>query len=147
MKYLLGLGSNIGDGRSNLKRAKEELQRELEIVKESAVERTSPWGRNDQDDFFNSVLLAETSKGPRELLNLVKEIEKRMGRKKSERWGPRIIDIDILWGEGIVVNKNGLIIPHPFLHLRDFVLREINEVLPEGYHPILKKKFSELADG
>ncbi len=105
---------------------------------------TKPWGELHQDNFINIVVLAETSLSPVELLKRIKCIEQDMGRKETYRWGPRIIDIDILFYDSIILKTEDLIIPHPLLHKRDFVLQPFMELSPEFIHPLLKKSIRNL---
>ena len=87
-----------------------------------------------------------TSLPPEELLNIIKGIEKELGREKGEKWGPRIIDIDILFYGEKIINSPSLTIPHPYLHERAFVLIPLTEIAPEFAHPVLKKKVKELKE-
>ena len=144
MKYLLGLGSNLGDRRDNLNKAIDLIKEISDIEKISSIEETVPWGNKEQGNYLNCVLLINSQLSPFELLRKLQNIEKRLKRERKIHWGPRTIDIDILWAEDLILNKNNLIIPHPFLHKREFVLREINEIAPDFIHPVLKKKFKEI---
>ena len=144
MKYLLGLGSNLGDRNENIHKAIEYLSEFGKIKKISSIEETEPWGNKDQKKFLNCVLLMESSSDPFELLKKLQKIEAKLGRRREIHWGPRTIDIDILWADNLIINENNLIIPHPYLHKRDFVLREINEIAPGFIHPVFKKKFKDI---
>jgi len=126
----LGLGTNLGNKRNNLKEAVRLLRREVKIVKVSSLYKTKPVGYLDQPDFLNAVVAAKTSLTPLQLLKQVKAIEKIMGRVKSVPWGPRLIDIDILLYEGKKVNHSRLIIPHPQINKRGFVLKPLKEIAP-----------------
>ena len=144
IKYLIGLGTNLGNKTKNIENALLLLEKQGKILKKSHLDHTKAWGIKDQPDFFNMVIFFETQHDPFQLLEIIFGIEKQIGRIREKRWGPRIIDIDILWAENMIINKNGLIIPHPFLHKRDFVLREIIEITPNLIHPIFKKTFKKL---
>jgi 2-amino-4-hydroxy-6-hydroxymethyldihydropteridine diphosphokinase len=126
----LGLGTNIGNKRKNIKEAIRLLRREVKIAKVSSLYKTKPVGYLDQPDFLNAVIEAKTSLTPLQLLKRIKTIEKIVGRTKTLRWGPRLIDIDILLYEGKKVNHNKLIIPHPQISKRNFVLKPLKEIAP-----------------
>ena len=144
----LGLGSNIGDRVRSLKRA-EKLISEIDgviVVSSASLYETEPVGIVNQPSFINSALKIETTLHPAELLGRLKEIERKMGRVDAVRWGPRIIDIDILLFGNIVVNEKGLTIPHPEMTKRAFVLVPLSEIAPDVIHPILQKSIRELVD-
>jgi 2-amino-4-hydroxy-6-hydroxymethyldihydropteridine diphosphokinase len=109
------------------------------------MHETQPWGVEDQPDFVNMAVEVETVMSPEELLVTVKEIEREMGRKAGTRWGPRLIDLDVLLYDDRIVQSKDLIIPHPLLHKRNFVLLPLAEISPECVHPVLKKTIRELA--
>jgi 2-amino-4-hydroxy-6-hydroxymethyldihydropteridine diphosphokinase len=141
----LGIGSNLGDKRGNCLDALERLSTKgISISKRSALYDTQPWGVKDQPDFVNMVVEAETVMSPEELLGTLKEIEREMGRKASTRWGPRLIDLDVLLYDDRIVQSKDLVIPHPLLHKRDFVLLPLAEISPECVHPVLNKTIREL---
>ena len=147
-KYInvfLGLGSNQGNRADNLRTAAALVSRHIgKIAKQSHVYETAPWGNPDQDTFLNQVIMINTTLDPRELLEAATRIEREMGRIKKEKWGPRIIDIDILlYGKRIIRDK-GLEIPHPEMHKRAFVLVPLMEIAPELEHPVLKQQIDEL---
>lgn len=129
----LGLGSNIGDRKANIDRAIELLkaQRDVEIIKASSIHETAPVGYRDQPDFFNAVVMIETRLKPRELLNAVLSIESLMGRKRTIRWGPRVIDIDILLYDNERLDEDDLHIPHPRMLEREFVMKPLAEIAPD----------------
>ena len=142
----LGLGSNIGDALENIHQAASRLMQSssLHIVKSSSYYHTRPWGKTDQEDFINAVVQIETELTPRELLELCLTIEKQMGRIRDEKWGPRIIDIDILCFGAKILKEPDLIIPHPYLQERAFVLVPFNEIAPDYIHPVLQQRVAEL---
>jgi 2-amino-4-hydroxy-6-hydroxymethyldihydropteridine diphosphokinase len=128
----LGLGSNIGDAPGNIREALRLLRASdvIEITKISSIYRTAPWGYKDQEPFANACSLARTELAPEPLLKAVKAIEGEMGRTKTVRWGPRLIDIDILfYGAQSLVSDN-LVLPHKELFNRAFVLVPLAEIAP-----------------
>jgi 2-amino-4-hydroxy-6-hydroxymethyldihydropteridine diphosphokinase len=142
----IGIGSNIGDKLKNCVRAVEGLASgaEIRLVRCSPFYRTEPVGRKDQDWFVNGVILVETFLDPRELLACLLSLEEKMGRIRGERWGPRIIDLDILFYGQEVLEEEGLHIPHPRLHERKFVLVPLNDIAPGLKHPTLEKTISQI---
>jgi 2-amino-4-hydroxy-6-hydroxymethyldihydropteridine diphosphokinase len=128
----LGLGSNIGDKPANINRALELLKarKAVEITAVSSIYRTAPWGYLEQDIFANACALARTRLSPAALLVEVKAIEAEMGREKTIRWGPRLIDIDILFYGDLPLAEPDLILPHKELFNRAFVLVPLAEVAP-----------------
>jgi len=128
----LGLGSNIGDRKANLARAVAMLAAhpQIEVVDVSSIHETEPVGYTKQPDFLNAVARVETTLRPRELLDVILAIEAEMGRERTIRWGPRVIDIDILLFDGEQVDEPGLQIPHPRMMEREFVLRPLAEIAP-----------------
>jgi 2-amino-4-hydroxy-6-hydroxymethyldihydropteridine diphosphokinase len=141
----IGIGSNLGNRYENCVHAIELLEeRGVTVQKRSSVYETKPWGVTDQPRFINMVVQIETTLEPEELLRLLKGIEKEIGRQDSFHWGPRIIDLDILLFNALVLNEENLKIPHPFLHEREFVLRPLNEIAPDVIHPIFRMSIDEL---
>jgi len=128
-KVYLGLGSNLGRRERNLSAARRRLrQRGVRIVRQSRVIETEPWGLKEQPRFLNQVLEVEWQGTPRQLLNTAHEIERDGGRVRTRRWGPRLIDIDILLFGDERINSHGLVIPHPRIGERPFVLRSLSEL-------------------
>ncbi|MDP2916037.1 MAG: 2-amino-4-hydroxy-6-hydroxymethyldihydropteridine diphosphokinase [Candidatus Aminicenantes bacterium] len=145
MKYHLGLGNNLGDRIENLARARARLvKRGIAIRALSALYETEPVGFSAQPWFINQAVEVETELSPRELLMLVKEIEKDMGREATVPDGPRVIDIDILLAEDTVIVTGELTVPHPRLAERNFVLVPLAEIAPKTVHPGLKRTIREL---
>jgi 2-amino-4-hydroxy-6-hydroxymethyldihydropteridine diphosphokinase len=143
----IGIGSNVGNRESNCRMAIERLnEKGIEVKKTSSMYETEPWGFKDQPKFINMVIEAETRLEPERLLIVLKDIEKEMGRKETVKWGPRIIDLDILFYNDKIINQDELQIPHPYLHKRDFVLVPLSEIAPNKTHPILKKTIKELME-
>jgi len=132
VRAFLGLGSNVGDSRQILRRA---ILRVgglpgTRVVACSALYRTAPVGRQDQADFLNQVIEIQTSLSPRALLAAVLEVEREGGRVRRERWGPRTLDIDVVWYDDVSVSEPDLEIPHPRLEERRFVLEPLSELAP-----------------
>lgn len=141
----LGIGSNLGRREENcLKALKAIEEKGMKVKKQSLLYETEPWGVREQPDFINMAIEVETDLPPDKLLQIVKEIEKEMGRTETYKWGPRIIDIDILLYDDLIYETSDLKIPHPFMHERDFVLRPLSEIAPDKVHPVLNKTISEL---
>jgi 2-amino-4-hydroxy-6-hydroxymethyldihydropteridine diphosphokinase len=144
-KVFLALGSNLGNKYKNLKNAEILLEEKgIRILKRSKIYITPPFGYTEQDDFLNECLIITTNLSPRELLNKIHEIEKGLKRKRKIHWGPRTIDIDILFYEDKIIDEEDLKIPHPGIPERDFVLRPLMDLDPDFIHPILKKRIKNL---
>jgi len=142
----LSLGSNLGDKEQNLRRAVEEISKLGQILKVSSFYLTKPYGYYQQPDFLNSALILETSLDPVTLLDKLKEIEERMGRVPTGRWRERVIDIDIIFYDSIILKSDYLTIPHPDLENREFVLKPLWEIAPDFVHPISGKRVEELLE-
>jgi 2-amino-4-hydroxy-6-hydroxymethyldihydropteridine diphosphokinase len=141
----IGIGSNLGNREKNCSRSIDLLEKNGIVVRRmSSLYETMPWGVRDQPLFLNMVIEVETELKPQEFLKLLKNVEIEVGRKRSSRWGPRTIDLDILLYDDIILNKDTLIIPHPFLHKRDFVLIPLCEIAPDVKHPALQLTMREL---
>jgi 2-amino-4-hydroxy-6-hydroxymethyldihydropteridine diphosphokinase len=140
----LALGTNLGNRPANLKAARDALSPQMSIKAKSHVYETPPWGYTDQPAFLNQVLKVETYLVPEALLKHLKRLEVALGRVPSIQNGPRLIDIDILFYDDLVMNTPELVIPHPRLHERNFVLVPLNDVAPDLVHPELKKNIQEL---
>jgi 2-amino-4-hydroxy-6-hydroxymethyldihydropteridine diphosphokinase len=140
----LGLGSNLGDRISLLKQASALLEPEIKIIKKSSIYETPPWGYTEQDPFLNQVIKGATELSPEGLLVFLKEIENKIGRKETFRYGPREIDIDILFYNDLIFENDSLCIPHPKFHERAFMLVPFSEIDPDFIHPTQNQKISEL---
>ncbi|MFC1918657.1 2-amino-4-hydroxy-6-hydroxymethyldihydropteridine diphosphokinase [Chloroflexota bacterium] len=143
----LGLGSNLGNRRENLDRALELLSRRLQVEQVSSLYDTEPVGNVNQPRFLNAVCRVCTALVPAELLNLAKGIEMKLGRVPGKANAPRPIDIDILFYGDQVIETPELVIPHPRLPERAFVLVPMGEVAPELVHPVSSKTINELLQG
>ncbi len=143
----LGLGSNLGRREDNLRRAIGKMRRYVRPKRASSVYETAPWGFSQQPDFLNCVLEVAATLTPHRLLTSVKSLEMEMGRQAGVRYGPRLIDVDILFYGGKTLEDPDLQIPHPRLHQRAFVLIPLSELAPELSHPTLKLTVAQLADG
>jgi 2-amino-4-hydroxy-6-hydroxymethyldihydropteridine diphosphokinase len=132
----LALGTNLDDREANLALARRELSTLNNILKVSSIYETPPWGVTDQPAFLNQVLAARTNLSPLDLLKSVKDIEARMGRVPSVRFGPRLIDIDILLYGDTFLNTPTLTLPHPRMAERAFVLVPLLEIAPDLTHPV-----------
>jgi 2-amino-4-hydroxy-6-hydroxymethyldihydropteridine diphosphokinase len=144
-KYFLSLGSNLGSPVRNLALARQLLEASgVNILRASAIYITQPVGFKKQPWFYNQVIEVATKLSPLELLFLAKKIERQLKRKKTVRFGPRPIDIDLLLSGRLIINKKELKIPHPRMHQRRFVLEPLNEIAPEAIHPRKKKKIKTL---
>lgn len=130
MRAVLSSGSNMGDARAHLSTVADEFAGEL--VAASSIYATAPWGKTDQPDFLNQSLLADVDNTPRELLARCQDLEQRANRVREERWGPRTLDVDIVWIEGYTSQDPELTVPHPRAHLRQFVLQPWLEMDPDA---------------
>lgn len=141
----IGIGSNLGDRLKNCMDALALIEkRGISVTSISSVYETEPWGVKDQPLFLNMAIEAETNLEPSRLLAVLKNIEQKIGREKSCRWGPRAIDLDILLFDDLIVNKDDLRIPHPLMHERYFVMRPLCEIAPDAEHPLLKMSVRQL---
>jgi len=144
-RVYIQLGSNLGDREGYLKQSQTMLIDEIGlIIKKSSIYESSPWGVENQGSFLNQVLLLETDVKPFDLLDIILNIEKEMGRVRIEKWGERIIDIDILFYNDEIIETNNLCIPHPYISKRRFVLSPLDEIAKNYIHPILHKTINKL---
>jgi 2-amino-4-hydroxy-6-hydroxymethyldihydropteridine diphosphokinase len=142
--YLL-TGGNEGDRRFHMQQARTNIELICgQIIQVSSLYQTAPWGKTDQADFFNQVLLIETNLDPVALLKCVLSIEETEGRIRGEKNAPRTLDIDILFYNHLILQETGLTIPHPRIQERRFVLEPLCEISPDFIHPVFKKTISQL---
>jgi 2-amino-4-hydroxy-6-hydroxymethyldihydropteridine diphosphokinase len=136
----------MGNRDSNIRKAIKALERSesFKVVKSSSLYESKPFGYLEQDNFFNSVVKGETNLDAEGLLDLVNKIETKIGRKSRFKWGPREIDIDILFFNAELIISDKIKIPHPGIPERDFVLVPLNEIEPDFVHPELNKKISDI---
>lgn len=136
----VGLGSNLGDKDANLKLALQLMAKaNIRIVKVSKFYVTEPYGVTDQPQFLNAAAKIEWDDGPEELLHTLLGIETDMGRQRMRHWGERNIDLDLLFFENQIIRTEDLVVPHPDMLNRDFVLRPMAEIAPSFQHPVLHK--------
>jgi 2-amino-4-hydroxy-6-hydroxymethyldihydropteridine diphosphokinase len=140
----IGLGSNLGDRERNVLQAVELLAASVQVTAVSSLYCTEPVGRGDQADFINAAVQIGTTLSAAELLSLCRSIEDRMGRSRDERWGPRTIDLDILLYGDAVLDLPGLVVPHPRMAGRRFVLEPLAEIAPQAVHPRLRRTAAQL---
>lgn len=144
-KAVLLLGTNIGNRKENLVVATKLVDEQIgKLVQTSAIYQTAAWGVEDQEDFLNQVITFNTELEAIEILEKTLAIEKQMGRERFQKWGPRLIDIDILFLGDTIVNEPNLKVPHPEIQNRRFTLEPLNELMPEFVHPTLNKSISKL---
>ena len=142
----IALGSNIGDSRTLIEEAVKKLDsyRDIKVEKVSELIETEPYGVTDQPKFLNGALKATTLKTPFELLDTLHEIEKEAGRERKQHWGPRTLDMDILFYDDLIIEDEVLIIPHVDMANRDFVLKPMAEIAPYKVHPLCQKRVKDL---
>ena len=144
-KAFLSLGSNEGNRLEWFKKALELIDANCgDLVRKSSIYETAAWGITDQPSFLNMVVIIETVKTPAELLTEILKTETMLGRERTIKWGPRRIDIDILFYNDEILELPGLIIPHPYLQDRRFTLTPLVELAPDYVHPKLHKTMTEL---
>ena len=145
MMAFIGLGSNLGDREGHLLQATEMLSRlpDTALLRVSSVYDTEPVGEVDQPEFLNAVALLETQLTARQLLWNLLLIERRLGRVRSQKWGPRTIDLDLLLHGDLVVDEADLQVPHPEMHRRAFVLVPLLELEPNLTHPVTGEGFAQ----
>lgn len=139
----LSLGSNIGNRKTNLHFAFTQISK-LGETKGSHIYRTEPWGKDDIPEFLNACVYIETELDINKLFHELRSIENKMGRKRKEKWDSRIIDIDLLLSDQLILMSPSLMIPHPYLHMRNFYLKPLSEIIKEETEPLTGKKIKTL---
>ena len=143
----LGLGSNLGQKEEFLRRAMEEIEKQIGLITaRSAFYISEPWGFDSPNSFINACVAVNTPLSPQECIHLISEIERGLGRikTKSEGYKDRRIDIDILFYDQLVIQEENLTIPHPMLHQRSFVLNPLSAIAPDLLHPVFNKTVESL---
>jgi 2-amino-4-hydroxy-6-hydroxymethyldihydropteridine diphosphokinase len=139
------LGSNLGDRSLLLQQAIDCIEDEIApVIKRSAVYETQSWGKTDSPDYLNQVVLIQSELSAQTILQKILNIEWKIGRVREEKWGPRLIDIDILFYGDILIDESELKVPHPELHKRRFTLEPLAEIAPDFIHPTLNKNILQL---
>jgi 2-amino-4-hydroxy-6-hydroxymethyldihydropteridine diphosphokinase len=142
----IALGSNLGNRLKNLQQAAQSLQQYGSILHASSLFWSAPYGNEEQNGFYNAVVLFHTTNPPEKLLQILLQIEKEMGRIRQEKWGPRIIDLDIIFYENQVYESDVLRIPHPDFQNRNFVLVPLSELVPDFIPPGFSVPIQKLAE-
>ena len=144
----LSIGSNIGDKNENLKVAIDKIDSTQDIIVEkiSSFIVTEPWGYENQEEFLNGALKIKTILSPKELMNKLLTIEEEMKRERIIKWGPRIIDLDIIFYDDLISEDEYVILPHPRMEEREFVLKPLCEIAPNKIHPVLNKRVFRLLE-
>lgn len=147
-KIFLGIGGNIGNKKKNFIRCRELIEKRLgKIILLSPVYETPPWGFSSENNFWNQVICCETNLEPEILLKEIHQIEILFGReRKSNGYSSREIDIDILYFDDFILKSDSLVIPHPLIHERMFVLKPLSDIAPEFIHPVLQKNSLQMLD-
>ncbi|KEI80227.1 2-amino-4-hydroxy-6-hydroxymethyldihydropteridine diphosphokinase [Clostridium botulinum] len=143
----VAFGSNMGEKENYIKRALENMEeRGMKIIKVSSIYETEPYGVLDQDSFLNGVVKIETNLTPEDLIGELLNIEKQLDRVRERRWGPRTIDLDIIFYDDLIINEKDLVIPHKDMENREFVLKPLCDIDENFIHPVLKKSVRQLYD-
>jgi 2-amino-4-hydroxy-6-hydroxymethyldihydropteridine diphosphokinase len=145
-RVVLGIGGNLGDRIELIRKAEELLTERMACINKSAVYETAAWGGSSAGLFLNRVLIMESELEAVEVLEFIQDIENRLGRKRSYKWGDRTMDIDILYFDSTVIKTERLEIPHPLLAFRNFVLVPLAEVLSHYIHPVTGMSQKELLE-
>jgi len=144
---ILHTGSNLGNRIANLQLANAWIKKQIgSIIRASHYYQTAAWGVTDQPEFINQALMVETEKSPQQVLVCIQDIEATMGRIRQQKWGERLIDIDLIFYGNEVIDEENLQVPHPFLQERNFVLVPLQEIAADWVHPVLKKSVFELLE-
>jgi 2-amino-4-hydroxy-6-hydroxymethyldihydropteridine diphosphokinase len=144
----VAIGSNLGDPARNVTQALEHLAHipGLTLLRASRLYRSEPWGERDQPDFVNAAAVISTTKSAPDLLRIFREEEKAAGPRDPKKWGPRALDLDLLWYGNEISNEPDLVLPHPEMTRRTFVLMPLHDVAPDWKHPVTKETALEMLD-
>lgn len=147
-KAYLSIGSNMGEKEKNLNEAINKLREDnkIKILEVSSFIKTEPWGVLDQEEFINAAIIIKTLLSPEELMKKLLDTELEMKRERVKKWGPRIIDLDIIFYEDLITEGTFITLPHPRMEEREFVLEPLNEIAPYKIHPILKKRVFKILE-
>lgn len=146
-KSVLLLGTNIGNRKENLEQAAMLIDKHLaKLVETSAIYQTAAWGVENQEDFLNQVITLYTELPAKDILTKILSIEQLMGRERKQKWGPRLIDIDLLFLGDTIIDTPQLKVPHPEIQNRRFTLEPLNELMPNFIHPVLQKSMKVLLE-
>jgi 2-amino-4-hydroxy-6-hydroxymethyldihydropteridine diphosphokinase len=144
-EVFISLGSNLGNRAENLEKAIHAIKLNVGVlIRQSSVFETKPWGKSNQPDFFNQIILIHSDKSPEVILHLLSAIEDELGRKRDEKWGQRIIDLDLLYVDDAIIQTGTLTLPHPGIGQRRFILVPLVEIAPDFIHPLLHKNHRQL---
>ena len=147
-KVFLGIGGNLGDKKKNFFEVYQKIEKELgHILQKSSIYETPPWGFHAENNFWNQIVIIESEKQPQMLLSSIQNIENDFGRdRKNTGYNSREMDIDILYIDDLFFENENLIIPHPHIHQRLFVLVPLTEIAPDFKHPLLRLTSSQMLD-
>lgn len=147
-KAYIAYGSNMGNKEKFIQEALEKINESghTKVIKESTLITTEPWGYEEQDEFLNGACEIKTLLTPRELMKFLLEVEQELKRERVIKWGPRTIDLDIIFYEDLITEDEEVTLPHPRMHLREFVLEPLNEIAPYKIHPLYRKRVFELLE-
>lgn len=145
--YFIGIGTNMGDKEQNIEDALEMIRKSgIKILNSSSKIVTKAWGLTEQDDFLNMVIETSSYEEPEDFLRILQKIENELGRVRKEKWGPRLIDLDILFVDDEIIYTKDLKVPHPYIEQRDFVLEPLREIAPFFVHPVIKKSIMNICE-
>ncbi|HJF34433.1 2-amino-4-hydroxy-6-hydroxymethyldihydropteridine diphosphokinase [Clostridium perfringens] len=144
----LSYGSNIGDKKYYIEEALNEINKayHTKIIKKSNLIETEPWGYTEQDEFLNGACKIKTLLNPKELIKFLLSVEQKLKRERKIKWGPRTIDLDVIFFNDLISEDEEIILPHPRMHERSFVLEPLNEIAPYKVHPLYRKRVFELLE-
>ncbi len=144
---ILSTGSNLGDRRAVLAAASQSISRFIgPVLCASGLYETAAWGLTDQPSFLNQALKVDTLLSPEAVLEKITEIEQHLGRIRDQKWGPRLIDIDLLYYGSVIIHEENLVVPHPEIPQRRFVLEPLMDIAPDWIHPELNLSTRELLE-